>query len=279
MPDHALGDLAPSPATPLAGGSALYVSGEDVLRLVSYNSLSGLVLTIGGRILLRDGRVVAFQHSHTPNTDRTAKTEDFGISDGWLLSAQVTASTGAPRRGQCFVSLQFARGQTGAKVSLGTLAQGYVGTGYGIGWPGTAITSPVEGPGVIRSITGTNPAAGADIFETVPTNARWRLLSLVATLVTNAVAGARIPELILDNGALGHWRADPSGTQAANVTQRYTAGDGAGRYAATGSNSMWALPVDAMLMGGFRIATLTAALDAGDDWSAPQMLVEEWIED
>jgi hypothetical protein len=49
--------------------------------------------------------------------------------------------------------------------------------------------------------------------------------------------------------------------------------------ATVGNNALVPIPPDIILSDGDRIRTQTTGIVAGDDWGAPQILVEEWIED
>jgi hypothetical protein len=89
------------------------------------------------------------------------------------------------------------------------LLQGYVTDTSRLSFPGSPIRSSIEGPGVLRSITGTNPAANAEISETVPTNARWRVHAIRFTLVTDANVANREVALTLDDGAAVFARSPP----------------------------------------------------------------------
>jgi hypothetical protein len=216
---------------------------------------------------------------HTPNSDRTAATSLFSLAQGFLVGLQVRASAGAPRRGQVFVIVDLVRGRLGALQPLGVLLQGYVQDTTVLAWPGSPIIASPEGPGFTRLVTGTNPGAGIEIIETVPTNARWRLLSIAASLVTDATVTNRLPSLVLDDGASIYARIPAAAVQVASLTTLYTWAVGAVNNAVATSVSAAPAPQGVMLMGGHRIRTLTANIAGGDDWGAPVYVVEEWIED
>jgi hypothetical protein len=274
-----MSDPSSDPGRPwLAGNGGLYVTGEDNLRISSYGSVAGVTVAIEGRMLDCDGRVIPIADSHTPNSDRTVARSFVGLREGWLTSIQARIGGGTARRGQVFVVVELVRGRTGNVQPLGTLIQGYAGSISALAWPGSPIVSSVDGPGVLRSIAGANPAVGAEISETVPAGTRWRLVSFTAVLVTSAVAGNRFPAITIDDGvntlvALGaNVSVGPSGGG------RYTWGAGAGAFGSTANGNLGTIPDNIALTPGYRLRTSTTSLDAGDDWSAPQYLVEEWIE-
>lgn len=257
----------------------VYMTLNDQLYIRSRNALTGVVLRIGGRLLTADGEIVPFQFTHTPATDRSASLEAFQLAEGYLLSCAVFPSTGAPQRGQTFVEIGFLRGIGGAGDIVDVLAKDYVAAREPLAFPGSPIHTSLEGPGAIRSITGSNPAAGVEISETVPTNARWQLRTFRATLTVDATVASRFPQLQITDGAVLVYIARAFDAQTASLARTYN-------YLQHGfflnGNALaqhhGLLPV-ASLTAATVIATNTSAFQAGDDWAAPTFLVEEWIED
>lgn len=269
--------LVGAAARALAGGT--YLTRDNAVRVTSFNSAAGVSLTIAGQILNDDGRVVPFSFLHVPNTDRTIATSTVRVGEGVLLNAHVFASSGSPRRGQCFVRVQIVQGFSGAVDAIGTVLQGYVTDTAGRAWPGSPIELSTEGRGVIRSITGTDPAAGAEISETVPTNARWQLLAIRFTLVTDATVANRRPNLQIDDGTTELARSTLQNDATAGATFHYSYQIGVQALAGAGNYFSAHIVSRTYLSGGFRIRTATTNLQAGDNFGAPQLLVEEWIED
>lgn len=268
----------PSMRPELVGPSSFYLTGEDNLRVQSFNAASGVELAIRGRMLTPDGLIVPFELTHTPNTDRSVKSTLHQMGDGWLLNLYAVASAGAPVIGQTFIEVQIVRGLSGAVLELATLLQGVVSAAQRLAWPGSPIVSTIASPGNIRVVVGTNPAAGAEIAETVPTGARWRLLSFIAQLTCSAVVANRRPILVLDDGANATLQSDPPEAQVASQSHQWVAGAGTERLVATSNVRTWAMPALILLPAGHRIRTATTGLDPGDDWGTPRMVIEEWIE-
>lgn len=278
MPDTAQQspfDTAPARAI----GHSHFLTADSDLRIDSFNSAAGVTLAITLRVLGTDGQVESMTLAHTPLTTRLIKTDNYRLREGWLLSAQISASGGTPRRGQCFVRLSLIRGLSGAIGSEATILQGYVQDTTALAYPGSAIVHSSEGPGLIRTIVGTNPAAGLEIAETVPANTRWRLQAFRFQLVASAAAANRRPTLIIDDGANEIWRQNSNVNQVASETSVYEAAPGASFTTIDVRIYTLPLPIGLMLAEGYRIRTSTAAIDAGDDYAAPIYSVEEWIED
>jgi len=251
----------------------------DALRVTSFNGAAGVTLVLEGRFLTCDGEIQVFRFQHTPNTDRSAASQTFAMGDGWLMNLQVRALAGTPRRGQCFVLVEVVRGLTSTQEPLGTLLQGYASATSRLAWPGSLIMASADGAGALRSLTGTDPAANVEISETVPTNARWRLLALIATLVTDANVANRDAALTIDDGTTVVGRFPSGQNIPASLTTRYVWTSGGSRFAIASDRTVVTPIPDIWLADGFRLKTVTTALQATDNWTAPQLFIEELIED
>ncbi len=258
--------------------SALYVSLDDKMELDVWNSLPGLQVRLSVRFLRPDGVVVPTIVFLTPTSDRTRNTFAIDITEGFILSVTVTPTLVAPLRGQTFCTVVLVRGPTLAAFSHQVLVQDYIFNLNYAGWPGGTIRSPLEGPGVMRSIVGTDPAAGAEISETVPTNARWRLIALRTNLATSIVVVNRRVKLLLDDGVNVYAEAYLSTNIVASTNPAITWAEGYVVFANSDNQQMSVLPQNNRMRSGFRIRTSTPGLDAGDNFAAPVYLVEEWIE-
>ncbi|MBZ5560176.1 MAG: hypothetical protein LAO77_23205 [Acidobacteriia bacterium] len=263
----------------LAGPSAVYLTGEEQLRLTSVGNASGLTLTVSGRVLRKDGTIAPIQFSHTPNSNRTAATTTVGLSEGWVLGISLKITTGTPAAQSVWVLVDLVRGQGSAGQVLQSLVSGFVSPTVPLVWPGNESFAPLDGVGCLRSISGTQPGAGAEISEVVPAGARWELLAFEADLATSAAAANRVPQLTIDDGANVYARVPINNNETASHTWRnsFQAGvplnfDGT-RFLVTAP-----LLAGIRLAAGHRIKTVTSAIDVGDQWSAPQYLVREWFD-
>jgi hypothetical protein len=132
--------------------------------------------------------------------------------------------------------------------------------------------------GKIKLITGTDPAAGAEIIETVPAGRRWRVLSVGATLVTNGTVANRRVQWVVDDGANEYFRVVVGSNQTASLTIRYTLSAWTSGHTLRLSAMADGPFLGAYLPAGHRLRTITDTIDAGDNWGAPIMLVEEFLE-
>lgn len=130
--------------------------------------------------------------------------------------------------------------------------------------------------GRMRTITGTNPAAGVEISETVPAGVSWVLRSIAFSLTTSATAANRAVRVVLDDGATIFLRTGGNTTQTASQTLDYVAAD-FGVVGTIGTQTVLVgMPLPPYrLLPGHRVRTITINFQAGDDFTAPVLEVEE----
>lgn len=266
------GRILPSP-------SEFYLTGEDRLRVVSCNALVGVSLKVQWRTVNTDGDIVPNSEDHTPTTDRTVKTQDFELGTGSLLNVTVFANAGAPRIGQTYVMVQLVRGIGAAAIVLGTLLGGCVTQTQALGFPGSPILNSTDAGFVTRTIRGTVPAAGVDFSETVPTGARWELMSVVARLTTSAVVASRGATLILADGIdvmamCPHALAAP----ASSVRDYAWMQSMVNAVALVGLAGFQGVPTGLQLTAGQHFNAFTINIQAADTWTALVYTVKEWLE-
>ncbi len=258
--------------------SPLYIQRDDQILLRVQNSATGASVRFHYRFLRPDGVVVPGFLSFTPTADRTLNSFAVSLGEGFLLDA-MSSTAGVPTlRGQTFVSLQVMRGALGTATTVQVLTSDYITGSNAITWPAGQIRQSVEGPGVVRSITGTTPGLGAEISETVPTNARWRPMAFRFSLVASAAAANRESNLTIDDGTNIYALSTPANTQIAGQTFFFDFNLGTTRQAALQRSEIVAPLPAVVMLAGHRIRTLTANIQGGDQYTAPQYLVEEWIE-
>ena len=140
------------------------------------------------------------------------------------------------------------------------------------------VTPTIQHPhGRLRSITGTDPAAGAEISETVPDRRRWKILSIAITLTTDATVDDREVRLIIDDGTNTILIVRLTNKQAATNTYSYYFTN-IGVAETKRINSIL-IPIPTLTLSpNSRIQTSTDKMKAGDNYAAPQLLLKEWID-
>lgn len=275
------------PATPqlIGGGRILpspnqfYLTGEDRLRIVSANSLAGVALKAQCRTANIQGETVAHSFDHVPNTDRSTQTTEHVLGTGSVLNVTVFASAGAPQMGHTFVKVELVRGAGVAAIVLGTLLAGYVTRTQALGFPGSPIVPSLQGEPLVRFILGTVPAPGVNISETVPTGARWELLSVRFNLQSSAVAGTRRVVISGFGGGLTGFTAIAASTQIAGELWSHSWATGLiGRADGTIGLVQSELPGRVILPAGGGWQSAVFNIGVADQFSSIASVVREWLE-
>lgn len=211
---------------------------------------------------------------------------DLDVGAGWLIALKLTPVSATPRRGESAARVMIVR----AGVERAFLAQDYLQTGLVLPvFPNGRFSSLLDPPGAIRTIVGTNPAAGAESTETIPTNVRWRLLSYSIVLVTSSDVVTRVVNLMIDDGTTARRRLFARGSdQAESLTRTHlfelgpASPVGQANFNISDTDTVTVNPnlQDlGYLPQGYRIRTLTSSLNAADDLAAPIFQVEQLLED
>jgi hypothetical protein len=221
---------------------------------------------------------VPIAERHVPTSNYTAKTTVHPLAEGILTNVHLRVSVGTGVRGAVFAILELQRGTSSNGQPLATLVAGYVTSASRLAWPGSPIESSASGPGRLRVVTGTDPAAGVEISETIAAGTRARLRSFAFTLVASGVAANRTPVLTIDDGASVIFESGTNVAQTAGQTAKYRAAVGVPLTTFGALSYLLPLPSDLELAAGSRIRTVTGAIDVGDNYGAPIYTLEEWIE-
>lgn len=274
-------------ATPFAGPGARIIASpfqfatgeDDNLRIESANSLAGVVLAIQGRRLTPAGAIEPFAFVHTPNTDRSVKTQDYKLGQGALLNLTIFAQSGAPKIGQTYVSARFIRGLTGATIVLGTLLGNYCTAAQHLAYPGSPIESSIAGGGYFRTVQGTVPAAGGSVIETVPTGARWEVISALTIFASDATVATRRPFFVIDAGAADLFVVPSPGTIGASSSLYAQWAQGMTLGATVSAlRAFNGIPMGNRLAAGERWKVHAENMQAGDQFTFVNYHVREWLE-
>lgn len=222
------------------------------------------------RGLTREG---PFTFKTTTTSSGTTSGPDFALPD-FPIMVEVSDNNGAFRPGECYVKL-FLRINGDTVMDLGG---GYIYNQRSISYPRVQNDELRPGGGAIKIITGSNPAAGSEISVTVPNGRLWKILSLRAQLVAAAVAVSRRPHLVINDGTNDIVDAFGTIDQTTGQTRNYTFAEFGALPDETDDNDILVpIPSSILLPESFVIKTQTTNLDAGDNWGAPILLVEEYL--
>lgn len=214
-----------------------------------------------------------FEHDHTTNSDRSRAESTLALPDIPLM-VQASPSVPPVRRGECYVRITLRMGG----MPVGRLSAGYLTDSKTMTYPAGVFEGFTEGAGYVHLVEGTNPLAGEQVIELVPENCRWRLISMMVRLVTDATVADRVVGLLLDNGVQVFARQDAKTAQTASMTVYYYWGEGL-LVEETGMQWTEPLPVGIILPENYRLRVFATNFQTGDDYGPPAFLVEEWIEE
>lgn len=246
-----------------------------VVNLVAANN----VVTIGGRQLLPNGVVSAFNFNLKPQPLGTSVVTLLSFGETMLLNIQAVATQA--ERGQCYVSISLQRGDLSGTNAEGTLAAGYSTGLQPLSWPGSPIEPFVSGFGWRHAYLATTPAAGADFADVVPALTARRYLSAAIVFATDATVGNRTVEFqLLGTGGVLVFQSRVEFAQAPSTTVTYSLSpSGQGGVGAAGSATVQhILPPDPLLWGGSaQLLSLTQGKGPGDQWSNIRIMAEDWV--
>jgi len=158
------------------------------------------------------------------------------------------------------------------------LVSGYPGLVGRLGWPDGPILTPLDGRGSLRSIVGSAPAAGAELLDVVPAGRQWILRSTRVSLVTAVAVANREPSLVVDDGAGNIMAQVPIGTVIpASLTTALCWAPGATLSGLVGGDESAGWVMECRMLPGWRIRTITTAIQGADQYAAPGYMVEEFI--
>lgn len=278
LPPLAVSDHLTFARSDIPPPGALLLSPDDLIRVVVYNSLANNQVFVSGRLLRPNGELVTFNQFFTPATDRSRSTFFLPGYEGALLSLIWGATNADCLKGHTYVQICMFRGTEASGVVTQLLGCGYVTRVTFNNWPGATFTNAADGSGLIRNITGTDPAVGAEIQETVPTLATWVLRSIRIGLACSAQVATRRVRFALRGDTLATWNVDPGVTQVAGNTTIYFWGEGDVTDSGNVNSLVNYKYPPLRLPAGSTFGTVTQNLQTGDNFSAPIYQVEEWLQ-
>jgi hypothetical protein len=129
-----------------------------------------------------------------------------------------------------------------------------------------------------KRIAGTNPGAGVECSDIVPTDKFWIVLAYTVQLV-QGVTQTPLPILVFDDGTNTIFESPGTTTaQGASTTAQYTWGPDmliSGQIGATPNIRSVGCLSPILLKAGFHVKTVTLGIGAGSDYGAPSIYVAE----
>lgn len=238
------------------------------LQVVSQASVSSTI-TIRGAT--REG---VFTLSQTLAADGSQTTSTFRLPDIpiWI---SVIDTEGNSEQGDCFITVNLLINDDIAWC----LVSGLVYAQKGITWPNNTMEDLKPGHGRIKVVLGSDPAAGAEISETVPNGRAWKIHTLRLNLVTAVAAAARRVHVVITSAGLPILDVFSDIDQAASENRMYSVANFGGTDDSADDNDILIpFPKDLILPENTTITTQTTNLQAADNWAAPNLFIEEFFE-
>lgn len=256
-----------------------YLNGSENLRVSGWNSLANATIVVRVRFVNDLGELNWQDYKLTPTTDRLLTTLDFPLGAGVVSNVVAFVQGAAPVIGQTFVQVAIVVGSGPAALLFGVLVQGYVTSQQALSFPGSPVQSSLDGGGYLRYVSGTTPPLGGEVSETVPTGARWELVSFIALFATSATVINRRPALRFLSSASTFLRLPTVADVAAlgSIVLQWAQGI---PLAASLDGVVYttAIPSSMPLKAGDSFGTTTTNLQPGDDYVIPRYIVREWLE-
>jgi hypothetical protein len=259
--------------------SQVYVESTDVLRVAAASSQAGESLTVSYRLLLPNGEIVMGQSATTVTSDRALNIHDEPLAEGFLLSVSCKAAA-ATTRGQTFARIFLTDPVLGAGQPSYMLMADYVTTRMAPAHPNGRVLAPSEGPGFMRSILVANPPPATDWLLTVPTNARWRPTSAISVLTNDANVGNRTVAALVGVNGSSTFLSAATENHPANQQSQFTFSAGLSFVVPVAGAFQLPWPANHFLVSATAgyMQAFTTGYQAGDQWSAIRVCVEEWLD-
>ncbi len=239
----------------------------DILVEIS-SSRSVNVQLVG---MTREGPFI-FDFAHSG--DSSFETHTFRIPDiPIMMSVRTTA--GLMRKGDTYVKADIRANET---VVLHALA-GYVTFETAPAWPAVSHESNLPGRMAVDRVLGNDPAAGAQVLDTVPTNEYWIIKAMRLSFTTDANAADRTLHIAFrDDQNNLFFDVASSVVQAASLTRRYIFAPYPSLPIASDDDDIFIpIPGDLPLEGDADILTTVTNFQAGDNIGAITFWREKYI--
>jgi hypothetical protein len=136
-----------------------------------------------------------------------------------------------------------------------------------------------EYQGKIRAVQAAAVGVASETSITLPARTRWRLKTILSTLVTGVNVGNREVSFEVVQDGLVVWKTSYANLQTASQTVAYRFGSGLGQNRALVTVfDEQPIPGDILVNNVAIIRTVTTGLAGSDQWGQMVALVEEWQE-
>lgn len=259
--------------------TALYVGTDSFLRVSTRSILPANTLTVHTRMLRSsDGQITTSEDSIKTAANGVQQFANINLTEGFLLSAEITADTGTVPRGTMFVSMELCHGSGGNIHRDQLLMQDYIVLGYATAWPGGQIRQATEGPGTVSFFQSGAPGAGFEMGFAFNAGSRVLVKCVSMTFTTSAAVGNRIPTFNFVQAGANIYTVGVAAPIPASTVATINLAIGAGQPTVFSNNHLLPLPADLRLQSLATFQSLTAGILAGDNYSVQSGVQEQWVD-
>lgn len=253
-----------------------YVTVDDIILVRGWSISGAVTIQVALRMLAPNGEIIpVFQQLNILANGNTPTQLLIRNLEGFILSATVTATN--VQRGVCFVALLVQRGAGSGDATLGhQFLAGYPSTFDVVGYPQSPARSSLHGRGALTVTAVGNPAAGADWSTILPTGQQQVIRSVAALFTPSAAVANRFPVLEIED-PVAHFVSYLPVVAAipASTATFLTWAPGLNPISTNGVQTM-GLPEEFRVAGSWTVKTLTAGIQAADQWSAIVLFTESF---
>lgn len=257
--------------------SQVYVTVDDDIVVGCASSATNEAVTVTYRLLRADGELINGQFIVRPTSNRAITVHSESLAEGFLLSVSCKAAV-AVTRGQTFVRVFLGNPALGAGVPSYMLMSDYVTTAMAPAHPNGRQIAPVEGPGRPFTVNIANPAPGAPFTFQVPANTRWKARGINFNFLTSAAVGNRFVFLVTTTSGIISYQGTSDKLQAPSSICVYGGAALAPTVSPDLTRGTVPLPPELILLGNDVLNVLAGGIDAADQFSFPDLMVEEWLD-
>lgn len=257
----------------------LYLQDEDTLQLAVLANFNNAQAVFQLRILTPDGQIIPTVRTViSPVAGVFLTSAVFSLGECYLLSAAVGTPAPVGNGQWVYANITLFRGGIPFQSTYTEITAGYISSHFAMSWPEWVPQRPTDGPGTPVSFNVANPAAGTDWSVTVPTARRWQLLAARARLTTGAAVANRFAGIVHTDGTNQLYFAGQNNAIVASSTGLLVFTPGVQPFSDTQGDFLVPLPSPDILEQGYVINSFTVGLQAADQWSGIQLMLQEWAE-
>lgn len=247
----------------------LWLTHDEKLVVMHQTIQTGVRCTVTAYEVTNDSHRLRSRQDFALNSDGSINEEEILVGPALLESVAVQISAGTVIKGQVAIGAKILR-ENGSEELLSLVSKVVFPSSN---YPAQILFDPSqqsEDEGwYSRLVVGSNPAAGAECSDTVPTGVNWILRSARLTLTTDATVANRRVKLRKTNGGTVVWNASTNNDITASLTVSANFFHHAPHTAINNGDLASAIPRDAIINSGEVLASNTTNLQAGDNYASP----------